>query len=123
MEVIVKSLLSLLVTLLCYAVTVITGKLSSLIKQKVQDKKISSALERVNQSVSDAVKYTAQTFVNDLKEKGEFTEEQKRLAFNTALEKAKAVLGEEVKSTITNFIGDIDEIIKVKIESEIASTK
>lgn len=123
MEVIVKSLLSLLVTLLCYAVTVITGKLSSLIKQKVQDKKISSALERVNQSVSDAVKYTAQTFVNDLKAKGEFTEEQKRLAFNTALEKAKAVLGEEVKSTITNFIGDIDEIIKVKIESEIASTK
>ena len=123
MEVIVKSLLSLLVTLLCYAVTVITGKLSALIKQKVQDKKISSALERVNQSVSDAVKYTAQTFVNDLKAKGEFTEEQKRLAFNTALEKAKVVLGEEVKSTITNFIGDIDEIIKVKIESEIASTK
>ena len=123
MDIILKSVASLLITLLSYCVLLVTKKISTLIKNKIKDQKVAFAMERLNQSVSESVIFTAQTFADDLKKQGAFDTPAKEKAFNMAFEKAKTLLSEDVKQIINTTLGDFEEIIKVKIENQVASRK
>lgn len=71
----------------------------------------------------EAVTCTMQTYVDALKKEGTFTEECQEIAFNKALESAKAFISEESKELFESVYGDLDEYLKLLIESKVKKLK
>lgn len=65
----------------------------------------------------------AQTYVDDLKKIGTFTEENQRIAMQKALEVAKKQLTQEALEFITTAYGDITEYLTSRLEAEVRNQK
>ena len=124
---IVKDILYILITA---AVPVLTTYLCKFLytkwtegKVKIENEKISNTLDNVVNMVLDVVEATNQTFVDELKKKGEFTEEAALEAFNITKAKALEMLSEDAVNVITDIYGDIDVYLDTLIEATVRQLK
>ncbi|MCR4803684.1 MAG: hypothetical protein K5895_11910 [Lachnospiraceae bacterium] len=84
---------------------------------------IANANEKVAEIVIHAVQSTNQTFVNDLKAEGKFSDEAKAKAFSNTYDTVKSLITDETAELIRIGYGDIEVYIQNKIESAIGELK
>lgn len=89
-----------------------TGKL----QQELDNEIASKYMEMAADAVTQAVTYTAQTFVDALKAEGAFTKEKQLEAFNKAKDKTLEILGDTAVAALGEIYGDFDAWLDTKIE-------
>lgn len=124
---IVKDLLYILITA---AVPVLTAYVCKFLytkwtegKEKIANDKVANTLDSVINMVLDVVEATNQTFVDELKKKGAFTEETALEAFNISKQKALDMLSEDAASVISTVYGDVDVYLDTLIEATVRQLK
>jgi hypothetical protein len=90
---------------------------------KIDNELIRTYLQEAADAVLQAVTYTAQTYVDTLKNQGKFTKEAQVKAFNTAKDVALRLLTEEAKQMITALYGDLTLWLDTKIEQTVKEQK
>lgn len=88
-----------------------------------EDLKISGYIDEITQAITQAVSATSQTYVDALKEKGEFTLEAQKEALQKSIETAKAILSPAALEFIDSVYGDFVEYVTPKIEAEVRKQK
>lgn len=90
---------------------------------KVEDNTAKRYLKMALEDVSDAVEHTFQTYVDSLKDKGEFNKEAGEEAFNRAKERALSLMSEDVKKYIETAYGDLNLWLETQIEANVRAGK
>ena len=93
------------------------------IKQKTTNEKVKEYLDLLNNTITDCVIATTQTYVIALKQEGKFDKEAQQVAFQKTYSAVMAILTEEAKMYLSKGVADLQEYIYNKIESEVATTK
>ena len=120
MNEILLNVLSIIVTAIIIPVISFLGyKLTQFLNTKIKDEKAASFLTQASDIVLSAVRSVFQTYVESLKNSGNFTAEAQKIAFNLAKNIVLKQLSEEVKTFIITNYGDLDEWIRNKIEASI----
>lgn len=124
MNEILLNVLSVVVTAIIIPLISFLGfKLSQFLSAKIKDEKAASFLKRASEIVLNAVRSVFQTYVESLKNSGQFNKDAQAIAFS----KAKAIITnqmtEELKTFIINNFGDLEEWIKNQIEASINMLK
>ena len=96
---------------------------SELLGANIENEKIAITLEQVISMVLDCVEKTNQTYVDELKKKGEFTKEASEEAFKICKETALAMLSEDAKKIIAMVYGDVDTYLDTLIEATVRQLK
>ena len=73
--------------------------------------------------MATAVTYVSQTYVDELKKSGTFTEENQRIAIEKALEVAKQQLTQQALDFISTAYGDITQYLTSLLEAEVRNQK
>ena len=114
------NVLSIIVTAIIIPVISFLGyKLTQFLNTKIKDEKAASFLTQASDIVLSAVRSVFQTYVESLKNSGNFTAEAQKIAFNLAKNIVLKQLSEEVKTFIITNYGDLEEWIRNKIEASI----
>lgn len=92
-------------------------------KEKIENEKISNTLDSVVTMVLDVVTAVNQTFVDELKKKGEFTKEAAQEAFNKSKETALKMLSDDAAEIIIKIYGDLDVYLDTLIEATVKQLK
>lgn len=74
-------------------------------------------------TVIDCIRATNQTYVNALKDKNAFDAEAQKQALAQTTDAVLAILSEDAKEYLAHFVGDLDVLIKEKIEANIETVK
>lgn len=100
------------------------------VKQKIAEskEKIDSAmavkyLSLLETTVIDCIRATNQTYVNALKDKNAFDGDAQKEALKQTTDAVLKILSDDAKNYLTHFVGDLDEVIKEKIEANIKEVK
>lgn len=112
----------LLSVLTAYAVKWIKIQTEKL-KSKSEDDKEKKYIDMLNETISDCVIATTQTYVDSLKKQGSFDAEAQKEAFNTTYKAVMNLLTEEAVKYLTQAVGDLELYITNKIESEVKLNK
>ena len=118
-EVCIIPLLGVLTTFL---VRYINAKMKTLV-DTISDEKQKKYIEMLNNTITDCVIATTQTYVDTLKKQGKFDKEAQEQAFLMTFNAVSGLLTEESKKYLNEAIGDLDLYIKQKIESEVNINK
>jgi len=105
-----------------YFITWIRAKNQEL-KQKVKDDTTKKYLDLLEQTITECVFATNQTYVDALKKEGIFNADAQKTAFNMTFEAVKAVLTDDAQMYITEVVKDLDVFITNKIEAHVSMTK
>ena len=119
MEVVVIPLLGILTA---YVVKIVNAKLeevSASRKNELEKKYI----DMLNDTISDCVIATTQTYVESLKKQGSFDAKAQKEAFNQTYGAVMGILSEEAKEYLNEAIGDLNLYITQKIEAEVSINK
>jgi len=92
-------------------------------KVKIENEKVSTTLDNVVTIVLDVVESVNQVFVDELKKKGEFTEENAKEAFNKSKETALKMLSDDAVAIIESVYGDVDVYLDTLIEATVKQLK
>ena len=92
-------------------------------KVQIENEKIATTLDSVVTMVLDVVEATNQTFVDELKKKGEFTEEAAAEAFRISKDKALTMLSTESADIISVVYGDVNIYLDTLIEATVKQLK
>jgi vacuolar-type H+-ATPase subunit H len=92
-------------------------------QKNIHNDKINHYIDRAEDAVMTAVDSVSQTYVDVLKQKGEFTEDSRKEAFDKAKEQALLMISEEGKNIITEVHGDVDVWLTNKIENYVKNNK
>ena len=121
---------NLLIAVITAAVPVLTAYGVTLIRKaaanaaaQTENTKAQGYITEIGLAVSDAVSATSQTYVDALKNKGEFTLEAQKEAAKMALSACIASLTPAAKDFITQVYGDLNSYLTNKIEAEVGSQK
>lgn len=104
-------------------IAVVIPYIAGLIKQKVKNDKLIKWIGIAEGIVTDSVLTIKQTFVDGLKQEGNFTSDKAQEAFDKAKKEILAQLTLDAQEAIKEAYGDIDAWIKTKIESNVSITK
>lgn len=111
------------VPILCLLITAGGGYLVALLKKQtaqigkeLDNETLSKYMDMACEAVAQAVTYTAQTFVDTLKNEGAFTKEKQLEAFEKAKNKTLEILGGAAVEALGQIYGDFDAWIETKIE-------
>ena len=118
-EVCIIPLLGVLTTFL---VRYINAKMKAL-ADTTNDEKQKKYIEMLNNTITDCVIATTQTYVETLKKQGKFDKEAQEKAFLMTFNAVSGLLTEESKKYLNEAIEDLDLYIKQKIESEVNINK
>lgn len=103
--------------------TALTGLLCTFIQKKTKeltnDKYINGAVDAVSMAVSTVM----QTYVDNIKKDGKFTQEAQEKAKEQAVEIATNLITVDAQKAITNLYGDFGTWICNKIEEEVKIQK
>lgn len=109
---------------------VATSALIVFIKQKINEGKTKLNNEMAERylclleaTVIDCIRATNQTYVDALKDKNAFDAEAQKEALAKTTDAVKAILSEDAKNCLNLFVGDIEVLIKEKIEANINLVK
>ena len=119
MEIVVIPLLGILTA---YAVKLINAKMSeiSTSRENELEKKY---LDMLDDTITNCVIATSQTYVDSLKKQGEFTLEAQKEAFNQTYNAIMLILSEEAKKYLTAAVGDLNLYITQNIEAKVSLNK
>lgn len=77
----------------------------------------------LNNTITDCVLATTQTYVESLKNNGAFTPEAQKTAFNMTYQAVMNVLTEDAKEYLKNVLGDLDAFVTNAIEAQVQMNK
>ena len=125
-----QEILGALVSILCllimaggmYLVAIINKRTKQIDKQ-IDNETASKYIYMASDAVTQAVIFTAQTFVDALKSQNAFTLERQLEAFTMARDKALEILGDTAVAALNNIYGDFDAWLETRIEQECWSIK
>ena len=107
-----------------------TTALIFFVKQKIAESKAKTDsemaikyLDLLETTIVDCIKATNQTYVNALKDKNAFDGEAQKKALKLTMDAVLKILSDDAKEYLTHLVGDLDEIIKEKIEARIEEVK
>lgn len=80
-------------------------------------------IEEITDAIAQAVSCTSQTYVDALKDRGEFTMEAQKEALQKSIETAKVILSPAALAFIEDVYGDFVEYVTPKIEAEVRKQK
>lgn len=113
------------VPILCALITaggtyliVLLRKKTAQLQQEVDNKTANKYISMACDAVSQAVAFTAQTYVDALKADDAFTKERQLEAFTMAKDKALQILGGTAIAALNEIYGDLDLWLTTKIEQE-----
>ena len=118
-EVCILPLLGILTTFFVKWVNARIGEISDNRKNETEKK----YLDMLNNTISDCVIATTQTYVDALKKQGEFDAEAQKVAFNMTYEAVVKLLTNEAQIYLNEAVGDLNLYITQKIESEVNLNK
>lgn len=124
MNQILLNVLSIVVTAVVIPLISFLGyKLSVFLNSKIKDEKAARLLTSATNIVLTAVKSVFQTYVESLKNSGNFNKDAHMIAFNKAKEIILKELTIELKEFIISNYGNLDEWISNQIEATIYQLK
>lgn len=107
-----------------------TTALIFFVKQKIAESKAKTDsemaikyLDLLETTIVDCIRATNQTYVNALKDKNAFDGEAQKKALKLTIDAVLKILSNDAKEYLTHLVGDLDEIIKEKIEANIEKVK
>lgn len=115
-------IIPLLTLLTGFAVKWINAKANN-IKSNTKDQMVQKYISMLNETIVAAVIAANQTYVDALKEKDAFTKAAQEEAFRRVYNTVYTSLTEEAKRYLEEFIGDLDEYIKTRIEEQVKLNK
>lgn len=119
MEVVVIPLLGILTA---YIVKIVNAKLEEVSANRKNELE-KKYINMLNDTISDCVIATTQTYVESLKKQGRFDVEAQKEAFNQTYSAVMGILSEEAKKYLNEAIGDLNLYITQKIEAEVKINK
>lgn len=90
---------------------------------KMENATLAKYAQEISQAVSTAVTYVSQTYVDELKKSGTFTEENQKTAIEKAMEVAKQQLTQQALDFISSAYGDISQYLTSLLEAEVRNQK
>ncbi len=118
-ELVIIPLLGILTT---YVVQLINKKMAE-IDANVENETASKYIQMLDKTISECVLATNQTYVESLKNKGEFTTEAQREAFTKTINAVMSILNSDIIAYLNEIIGDLNIYIENKIEAEVKTNK
>ena len=119
MEVVVIPLLGILTA---YVVKIVNAKLEEVSANRKNELE-KKYIDMLNDTISDCVIATTQTYVESLKKQGSFDAEAQKKAFNQTYGAVMGILSEEAKKYLNEAIGDLNLYITQKIGAEVKINK
>lgn len=105
-----------------YLIILINAKIKELKKQSDNDLE-KKYLDMLNNTITDCVLATNQTYVNELKKQGKFDLDAQKIAFQKTYENVMALLTDEAKKYLSEALGDLQTYVNNKIEAEVLLNK
>ena len=93
------------------------------LKAKTDSEALRSLIEKIDYVVQVCVEATNQTFVDDLKNDGKLTDDEKREAFDKTFKAIQEMLTDEDKQNIIDSFGDLSTFLTTSVENYIKSSK
>jgi len=121
-EIIINAILLLVPVLVGYLVAFIKKKTDEL-QNKINKDEVYKYIDILESTVVNVVTCVQETFVQTLKDKGEFNEEFAKEAYVTAKTDILNILGEAGVTTLQTAYGDIDILLKALIEAAVKKIK
>ena len=118
-EVCIIPLLGVLTAFFVKWVNVKTAEIADTRKNETEKK----YLNMLNDTISDCVIATTQTYVDALKKQGAFDAEAQKVAFTMTYEAVVKLLTDEAQIYLNEAVGDLNLYITQKIESEVKFNK
>ena len=115
-------IIPLLGVLTAYFIKFVNAK-SAEIGTKVKNETQKKYLEMLNNTITDCVIATTQTYVDSLKKQGTFAAEAQKVAFTMTYESVVKLLTDEATEYLNEAVGDLQLYITQKIEAEVNLNK
>ena len=115
-------LIPLLGVLTAYFVKWVNAKSAELVT-KTNNENQAKYLTMLNDTITDCVIATTQTYVDSLKKQGAFDAEAQKVAFTMTYEAVVKLLTDEATEYLNEAVGDLQLYITQKIESEVNLNK
>ena len=115
-------IIPLLTVLTAYFIKFVNAK-SAEIGTNVKNETQKKYLEMLNNTITDCVIATTQTYVDSLKKQGTFDAEAQKVAFTMTYEAVVKLLTDEATEYLNEAVGDLNLYITQKIESEVNLNK
>jgi hypothetical protein len=101
----------------------LTSYLIEYIKTKTKSAKLDKYVDMLNDTITECVLATKQTYVEALKKNGNFDEAAQKEAFEKTKQAVMNILSADAKEYLTTVYGDLNAYVNQKIESEVNLTK
>ena len=118
-ELILFPLLIIGSTYLIYFLSVKTKE----IKDKTDNDTFDKYLDMLNNTITQCVIATTQTYVEALKKEGKFDADAQKIAFQKTYDSVMSILTTESKYYLQTALGDLEAYVNNKIEAEVALNK
>ena len=105
-----------------YLINLIKVKIQEL-KQKKNDDLYHKYLDMLEDTITQCVLATTQTYVDSLKKEGAFDADAQKVAFTKTYTNVMKILSDEAKEYLTNILGDLETYVYNKIEANVKLTK
>jgi hypothetical protein len=115
-------IIPLMGVLTAYFIKLINIKAEEL-KKEVKNEKTEKYIGMLNNTITNCVIATTQTYVDTLKAQGAFDLEAQKAAFNMTYEAVIKLLTDEAAEYINEAVGDLNLYITQKIEAEVKLNK
>lgn len=115
-------IIPLLVVLSTYFIKFINAKSNELIN-RVDNEKHDKYVLMLQETVTDCVLTTTQTYVDALKGQNAFDPEAQKKAFEMTKAAVLAILTDDAKEYLTSALGDFDQYLTTLIESQVQVNK
>ena len=93
------------------------------LKEETKNEKIEKYLDMLNNTITNCVIATTQTYVDTLKAQGAFDMEAQKTAFTMTYEAVAKLLTDEAAEYLNEAVGDLNLYITQKIEAEVNLNK
>lgn len=104
-------------------ITYLGIKLNAYLKTKIKNEEAHKYLDQAANAVTIAVTCVAQTYVDSLKASGSFDKKAQKKAFESAKDKALALITTEGKNAVIELYGDFNEWLTAQIETKVKEIK
>lgn len=105
-----------------YAVDLISTKITELVARTDNDN-FDKYLILLNETISNCVVATNQTYVEALKAQNAFDAEAQKVAFKQTYDAVMSILTEDAKKYLQAALGDLDVYVTNSIESQVNASK
>lgn len=119
LEICIIPLLGILTKMLVTYLQTKSKELASKTDNEIAEKYI----KMLTETITSCVISTNQTYVETLKNKGEFTIEAQKVAFKDTYENVLKILSEDCKDYLQETFGDLETYITNRIEAEVKAQK